>query len=77
MNTAEATAMVLDRLARRAEGAVLPASTVQLRNGTSFQGVLVGQDFEYGPAGRYGRAIFTDLNGNILRHIPFDQLLSF
>ena len=30
-----------------------------------------------GPDGRYGRAIFTDLNGNILRHVPLDQLLDF
>jgi len=76
MNTAEATREVLDRLARAA-GASLPASKVTLRNGASFEGVLIGHDFEYGPAGRYGRAIFTDLNGNILRHVPFDQILEF
>jgi hypothetical protein len=77
MNTAEATREVLDRLARREAGAPLPATTVKLRNGGSFQGVLTGHDFEYGPAGRYGRAIFTDLNGNILRLVPLDQLLEF
>jgi hypothetical protein len=77
MNTAEATATVLDRLARRPPGASLPATVVKLRNGGSFNGVLTGHDFEYGPDGRYGRAIFTDLNGNILRHIPLDQLLDF
>ena len=74
MNTAEATKRVIDRLA---QGATLPASKVTLRNGGSFDGVLVGHDSEYGPAGRYGRAIFTDLNGNILRHIPLDQLVDF
>ena len=77
MNTPEATSRVLDRLAQRPPGAALPASKVMLRNGGSFDGVLTGLDFEYGPAGRYGRAIFTDLNGNILRHIPLDQLLDF
>jgi hypothetical protein len=77
MNTAEATQRVLDRLAQRPAGGTLAASRVILRNGGSFDGVLVGHDFEYGPAGRYGRAIFTDLNGNILRHIPLDQLLDF
>jgi hypothetical protein len=77
MNTGEATSRVLDRLARRPAGAALPASEVKLRNGGSFDGVLTGHDFEYGPAGRYGRAIFTDLNGNVLRHIPLDQLLDF
>jgi hypothetical protein len=76
MNTAEAMREVLDRLARAA-GKALPASKVTLRNGSSFEGVLIGHDFEYGPAGRYGRAIFTDLNGNILRHVPFDQILEF
>jgi hypothetical protein len=40
-------------------------------------GVLKGCDYEYGPEGRYGRAIFTDCNGNVLRHVPFDQLLDF
>ena len=77
MNTAEATQRVIDRLAQRPAGGALPASKVKLRNGGSFDGVLTGHDFEYGPDGRYGRAIFTDLNGNILRHIPLDQLLDF
>ena len=77
MNTADATREVLDRLARRPPGGSLPASKVRLRSGASFDGVLIGHDFEYGPDGRYGRAIFTDLNGNILRHIPLDQLLEF
>ena len=77
MNTAEATREVIARLAARVRGASLPASTVKLRNGGSFEGVLTGHDFEYGPDGRYGRAIFTDLNGNILRHVPLDQLLEF
>lgn len=77
MTTAEATKQVLERLEGRPAGCVLPASVVKLRNGGSFQGVLTGHDFEYGSAGRFGRAIFTDLNGNILRHIPFDQLLEF
>jgi hypothetical protein len=77
MNTAEATKRVLDRLAQRPPGASLPPSKVSLRNGGSFDGVLTGHDAEYGPAGRYGRAIFIDLNGNILRHIPLDQLLDF
>ena len=77
MNTAEATQRVLDRLAQRAPGATLPATKVMLRNGGSFEGVLTGHDSEYGPAGRYDRAIFIDLNGNILRHIPLDQLLEF
>ena len=77
MKTAEAPREVLDRLARRDAGASLPATKVMLRNGGTFEGVLIGHDFEYGPAGRYGRAIFTDLNGNILRHVPFDQILEF
>jgi hypothetical protein len=77
MNTGEATAEVLARLARRPPGGSLPATKVMLRNGGSFDGVLIGSDFEYGPAGRYDRAIFTDLNGNVLRHIPLDQLLDF
>jgi hypothetical protein len=77
MNTDEATKAVLDRLARRAAGSPLPASTVKLRSGGSFDGILTGHDSEFGPAGRYGRAIFTDLNGNILRHVPLDQLLNF
>ena len=74
MNTAEATKRVFDRLA---QGDTLPASKVTLRNGGSFDGVLMGRDSEYGPSGRYERAIFTDLNGNILRHIPLDQLVDF
>jgi len=73
MNTAEATKRVFDRLAQ----GNLAASKVTLRNGGSFDGVLMGHDSEYGPRGRYGRAIFTDLNGNILRHIPLDQLVDF
>ena len=77
MNTAEATQRVLDRLAQRPAGGTLPATRVTLRNGGSFDGVLTGHDSEYGPDGRYGRAIFTDLNGNILRHVPLDQLLDF
>ena len=77
MNTGEATKKVRDMLERLAAGASLPASKVLLRNGGSFDGILTGQDSEYGPAGRFGRAIFTDLNGNILRHIPLDQLLDF
>ena len=77
MNTAEATRRVFDRLAQRPAGTTLPASKVTLRNGGSFDGVLVGHDSEYGPGGRYERAIFTDLNGNILRHIPLDQLVDF
>ena len=77
MNTGEATREVLERLARRPAGGSLPPSKVLLRNGGSFDGVLTGYDSEYGPAGVYGRAIFTDLNGNVLRHIPLDQLLEF
>ena len=77
MNAGEAAQRVIDRLATQAAGARLPPSRVQLRNGGSFDGVLTGHDFEYGPNGRFGRAIFTDLNGNVLRHIPFDQLLDF
>ncbi len=77
MNTEAATRAVLDRLARRPAGGSLPATRVKLRNGGSFDGVLTGHDTEYGPAGRYGRAVFTDLNGNILRHIPLDQILDF
>jgi hypothetical protein len=77
MNTGEAAQRVIDTLAQRPPGATLPPSKVRLRNGGSFDGVLTGHDFEYGPNGRFGRAIFTDLNGNILRHIPFDQLLEF
>ena len=77
MNTDEATQRVIDRLAQRPAGGSLPPTKVMLRNGGSFEGVLTGHDFEYGPDGRYGRAIFTDLNGNILRHIPLDQLLDF
>jgi hypothetical protein len=77
MTTAEATKQVSERLEARAEGSALPPSMVQLRNGGSFMGILQGQDFEYGPEGRFGRAIFTDLNGNILRHVPFDQLMAF
>jgi hypothetical protein len=77
MTTAEATRQVLERLERRPPGGSLPPTKVKLRNGGSFDGVLIGHDLEYGPAGQYGRAIFTDLNGNILRHIPLDQLLEF
>ena len=77
MTPAEATRKVIDALARRPPGSSLPASKVHLRNGGSFDGILTGHDFEYGPDGRYDRAIFTDLNGNILRQIPTDQLLDF
>jgi hypothetical protein len=77
MTTAEATQKVLDLLARRPPGTALPATKVRLRNGGTFDGILTGHDFEYGPDGRFGRAIFTDLNGNILRHIPMDQLMDF
>jgi len=77
MTTVEAIKQVTERLEGRTEGSALPAAMVQLRNGGSFLGILQGQDFEYGPDGRFGRAIFTDLNGNILRHIPFDQLMAF
>ena len=77
MNTEEATRRVLERLARRPAGGTLPPTRVLLRNGGSFEGVLTGHDFEYGPNGRFYRALFTDLNGNILRQVPMDQLLDF
>ena len=77
MNTTEATRKVLERLGQRPPGGSLSPTKVVLRNGGSFDGVLIGHDSEYGPAGQFGRAIFTDLNGNILRHVPLDQLLDF
>lgn len=77
MTTAETAKQVIERLQKVPAGSALPPSTVRLRNGGSFLGVLQGHDAEYGPDGQFGRAIFTDLNGNILRHVPFDQLVAF
>ena len=76
MTTAEVTRKVLDALANPPAGPAVPTA-VTLRNGLGFRGVLTGLDYEYDPDGRYGRAIFRDANGDVLRHVPLDRVLDF